>query len=173
MLLGQCKRPRGCSGQIVSDQLEGLGGPLGLCGIDLGRPQFVDLRFADLAAQLRYELEMTLLRTRCAVSPGYRRQVRMLRERHDLQVHLGCGNAVLADWINVDCYPPPRKPGREILTLDMRRGLPFASGSVQAVFTEHFLEHLPFETPPVISRTSYSATRCQSMCSISCRMSCR
>jgi predicted SAM-dependent methyltransferase len=100
----------------------------------------------DLAAQLRYELEMTLLRTRCAVSPSYRRQVRRLRERHDLQVHLGCGNAVLADWINVDCYPPPRKPGREILTLDMRRGLPFASGSVQAVFTEHFLEHLPFET---------------------------
>ena len=100
----------------------------------------------DLAAQLRYELEMSLLRTRCALSPGYRRQVRMLRDRRDLQIHLGCGNAVLADWINVDCYPPPRKPGREILTLDMRRGLPFASGSVRAVFTEHFLEHLPFET---------------------------
>jgi predicted SAM-dependent methyltransferase len=100
----------------------------------------------DLAPQLRYELEMALLRTRCAVSPSYRRQVRMLRERADLQVHLGCGNAVLADWINVDCYPPPRKPGRDILTLDMRRGLPFASGSVRAVFTEHFLEHLPFET---------------------------
>ncbi|HEV2700868.1 MAG TPA: methyltransferase domain-containing protein, partial [Steroidobacteraceae bacterium] len=100
----------------------------------------------DLAARLRYELEMALLRTRCATSPGYRRQVRMLRDRRELQVHLGCGNAVLADWVNVDCYPPPRRPGREVLTLDMRRGLPFASGSVNAIFTEHFLEHLPFET---------------------------
>ena len=27
-----------------------------------------------------------------------------------------------------------------------RRGLPLASGSVAAVFSEHFLEHLPFET---------------------------
>jgi predicted SAM-dependent methyltransferase len=100
----------------------------------------------DLAAKLRYELEMSLLRTRCAVSPSYRRQVRVLREQRDLQVHLGCGNAVLPEWINVDCYPPPKKPGKYILTLDMRRGLPFASSSVSAVFTEHFLEHLPFET---------------------------
>jgi predicted SAM-dependent methyltransferase len=32
------------------------------------------------------------------------------------------------------------------MTLDMRRGLPFANDSVTAVFSEHFLEHLPFET---------------------------
>ena len=32
------------------------------------------------------------------------------------------------------------------MTLDMRRGLPLAGGSVAAVFSEHFFEHLPFET---------------------------
>jgi predicted SAM-dependent methyltransferase len=97
------------------------------------------------ASQLRYELEMLILRLRCALSPSHRAELKGLSGRRELLVHLGCGNALLPEWINVDCYPPPRKPGIEILTIDMRTGLPFADGSVQALFSEHFLEHLPVE----------------------------
>jgi predicted SAM-dependent methyltransferase len=95
--------------------------------------------------QLRYELEMLFLRARCALSARQRGQIRNLSTRRGLLVHLGCGNALLPGWINVDCYPPPQESGIEILTVDMRRGLPFADGSVRAVFSEHFLEHLPVE----------------------------
>lgn len=97
------------------------------------------------ASSLRYEMDMLMLRTRCAVSNRYRRQVKDLASRSHLCVHLGCGNALFEGWINVDCYPPQPAPGAEILTLDMRRGLPFATGSVAAVFSEHFLEHLSLD----------------------------
>jgi predicted SAM-dependent methyltransferase len=98
------------------------------------------------ASMLRYEFDMGLLRFRSAASIAYKRQVRELASRRDLLIHLGCGNALLPGWINLDSYPPPRLQGIEIMTLDMRRGLPLARGSVAAVFSEHFLEHLPFET---------------------------
>jgi predicted SAM-dependent methyltransferase len=99
-----------------------------------------------VASDLRYELDMLLLRSRCAFSPAYRRQVRELAGRRGLRVHLGCGNALFPGWLNVDCYPPVSRTGAEILTLDMRRGLPLADRSVVALFSEHFLEHLSVET---------------------------
>ena len=100
----------------------------------------------DIASKLRYEMDMALLRGRCAMSIGFRCQVRKLGAQRNLLVHLGCGRALIPGWVNVDCYPPPPSKDVEILTLDVRRGLPLAAGSVDAVFTEHFLEHLPVET---------------------------
>lgn len=98
----------------------------------------------EFGTLFRYEFDMALLRLWCAVSPGYHRHVKRLRRRHGLKVHLGCGNTLKADWINVDCYPPPRQPDCEILTCDIRQGLPFATNSVTAIYSEHFIEHIPF-----------------------------
>lgn len=99
----------------------------------------------DLASGVRYEFDMLLLRVRCALSPGYKREVRKLALRRHLMVHMGCGNALFPGWINLDCYPPSPVNGVEILTLDMRRGLPMTDHSVAGLFSEHFLEHLPTE----------------------------
>ena len=56
----------------------------------------------DTASMLRYELDMVLLRCRCATSFAFRRQIRDLASRRDLLIHLGCGNALLragSTWI--------------------------------------------------------------------------
>jgi predicted SAM-dependent methyltransferase len=101
---------------------------------------------SDVATRLRYEADMALLRMRCALSGSYRLEIKRLAGRRRLRLHLGCGQALLHGWINMDCYPPTPAQGTEVLMLDMRRRWPLAGGCASALFSEHFLEHLPFET---------------------------
>ncbi len=99
----------------------------------------------ETASVVRYELDMVLLRVGCFFSLRHRKQVREFGSRSGLKVHLGCGAAILKDWVNVDCYPPPATDQAEVLTIDVRPGLPFADRSVRALFSEHFIEHLPMK----------------------------
>ena len=55
------------------------------------------------------------------------------------RLHIGCGQQVIAGWINIDNQG---LPGVDQV-LDVRRGLPFAN--VSAIYAEHFLEHLALE----------------------------
>ncbi|HUP60229.1 MAG TPA: methyltransferase domain-containing protein [Thermoanaerobaculia bacterium] len=52
-----------------------------------------------------------------------------------VRLHLGCGDIVLPDWINIDVKS---NPGVDRV-LDVREGLPFHD--VDFIFAEHFLEH--------------------------------
>lgn len=52
------------------------------------------------------------------------------------RLHIGAGNKRLADWINVDLLP---LPGVDVVA-DVTQGL--QSSDVEAIFAEHFLEHL-------------------------------
>jgi len=58
-----------------------------------------------------------------------------------VRLNLGCGRTPLPRWTNVDLA------GRNDadLVLDVRRPLPFASDSVEAIFSEHLVEHLTYD----------------------------
>ncbi len=51
-------------------------------------------------------------------------------------LHLGSGPERLAGWLNVDLYFPAE------LCCDLRRPLPLPAGCVDAIYSQHFLEHL-------------------------------
>lgn len=53
-----------------------------------------------------------------------------------LYLHIGCGKVRLPGFINIDAEGAPD------VRLDVRDGLPFPPGSVQGIYTEHFVEHL-------------------------------
>ena len=62
------------------------------------------------------------------------RYLRLTRQT-GIRLHLGCGSNRFPEWVNVDM-------GRKgDLTVDLREGLPFRDDSVEAIFTEHALEH--------------------------------
>lgn len=75
------------------------------------------------------------------VMPLQRRRARRLQSMSPLRLHLGSGTNSLPGWVNVDLF----RPGRTLdLYWDLRRPLPFTDKSVDAIFAEHLLEHLPF-----------------------------
>jgi len=53
-------------------------------------------------------------------------------------LHVGCGARVEQGWINIDLEPSA--PG--VKAVDVTKGLPFESDSIDFVYSEHFLEHL-------------------------------
>ncbi len=55
------------------------------------------------------------------------------------RLHIGCGQEAIAGWVNIDIR---KLPGVDHV-LDVRQGLPFQN--VEAIYAEHFLEHLPLE----------------------------
>ena len=86
-----------------------------LAGTDGLRSELKDLRQAYLARQLE-SLKVN------ARTSGHK-------------LHIGCGEALLDGWVNIDVYPAP-------LAMNVLWGLPFADGSARCVFVSHLLEHL-------------------------------
>jgi predicted SAM-dependent methyltransferase len=67
-----------------------------------------------------------------------RRKAQVLAGNGNLKLHLGCGGERKADWVNIDLLGDPVD-----VAWNLANSLPFASGSVAAIFHEHLLEHLP------------------------------
>jgi predicted SAM-dependent methyltransferase len=71
------------------------------------------------------------------LKPAARRRLSKLRERPELRLHLGSGFLPKEGWIDIDLAGAPAN-----LVWNLKHGIPFADGTVDAVFHEHLLEHL-------------------------------
>jgi predicted SAM-dependent methyltransferase len=57
-----------------------------------------------------------------------------------LRLHMGAGNTILREWINIDVCP-----GLRLLTMKLPSGLfRFSNRSAQYIYASHFLEHLSY-----------------------------
>lgn len=56
------------------------------------------------------------------------------------KLHLGSGNIRLEGWVNIDI-----ESEQADVKLDLREQLPFADGSADFIFAEHFIEHVTRE----------------------------
>jgi SAM-dependent methyltransferase len=89
-----------------------------------------------LVEQVTSELRLATRRvfTACAVR-------RRLASQKGCRVNIGCGGNPTPGWINLDVASYPG-----VYFWDCRSGLPFADGAATAIYSEHFFEHLDFET---------------------------
>lgn len=72
------------------------------------------------------------------------------------RLHLGCGNVRLEKWINIDA---DTKLTSADVHWDLRCGIPFADGSCEFIYCEHFLEHLHPHEGVVFLRECHRALR--------------
>jgi predicted SAM-dependent methyltransferase len=79
-----------------------------------------------------------------------RRKAQVLVESGNLRLHLGCGGERKAGWVNIDLLGDPVD-----VAWNLANSLPFAAGSVTAIFHEHLLEHLPLTAGDSFMRECY------------------
>jgi len=53
------------------------------------------------------------------------------------KLHLGCGKNILPGWVNIDVDGPDG-----VVKWDLTRPLPLATGTIDFIFNEHFIEHI-------------------------------
>jgi predicted SAM-dependent methyltransferase len=74
-----------------------------------------------------------------AITTIQRRKARRIAAQPGpLRLHLGSGSQPKKGWVNIDLAGDPVD-----LAWNLARGIPFADGSVDAIFHEHLLEHIP------------------------------
>lgn len=59
------------------------------------------------------------------------------KRQGSIKLHLACGPNIVKGWENIDILK-----GKDIKNLDLRKPLPYRDNSVDAIFHEHFIEHL-------------------------------
>ena len=86
--------------------------------------------------QARFEIRMFRLRIR---RPKIERRNAQMR---DVMVNVGAGGSGWPGWINIDAVAAPNIA----ICCDCRSRLPLPDGAARGVFSEHFLEHLDYDS---------------------------
>jgi predicted SAM-dependent methyltransferase len=105
-----------------------------------------DRRFA-----VRYSLQH---RYTSALRARETRRAKELARRSPLLLHLGCGPHRKDGWVNIDLAGHPVD-----LRWNLAHPLPFEAGSVDGIFHEHLLEHLPLATGLQFLQANYNLLR--------------
>jgi predicted SAM-dependent methyltransferase len=100
------------------------------------QPRRAAARVAAWHAAARRLLRSLKAQRRQLLSSQLRRLGVTSRSR-GLKLHLGAADRPLAGWINIDRWPAE-------LAMDLRGRLPFGTGSAQAVYLCHVLEHFHY-----------------------------
>lgn len=66
--------------------------------------------------------------------------LRCHKEKAPACLHMGCGDRPISGWLNVDVS----RLNREVQFVDARKSLPFDSHTFDYIFSEHFIEHVPY-----------------------------
>jgi predicted SAM-dependent methyltransferase len=78
-----------------------------------------------------------------ALARQHRRGVKLagrLASVSEIKINVGCGPNLKPGWVNIDLGA--RSP--EVLTLDLRRDLPFPDACAEMIYGEHVFEHLEY-----------------------------
>lgn len=71
---------------------------------------------------------------------------RLRSQSGPLRLCIGSGSAPIPGWVNIDISPPA-----DVL-LDLRFGIPLPDHSVERIYSEHVIEHLPLEAGMALMR---------------------
>lgn len=87
------------------------------------------------------QIESALMKARMSLSLLVRFPYLFQRMPDSELLQVGCGTNLLPGWINTDFIPR-----KGVIHLDIARRLPFPTGRLRYVFSEHLIEHIPFES---------------------------
>ena len=132
-LKGMARWPYPPEGVPVTSEPEPLPGWRGLVLRVLSGPWLLTVRI------LLTRIHMKVQRSRLEPSQGA------------LRIHLGSGEVHLPEWRNVDLMG-----SQADFYWDLRRPLPAQPGTATAVFSEHFLEHLPLPAATAMLRQCHT-----------------
>lgn len=71
-----------------------------------------------------------------------------------VRLHLGCGDNVLSGWSNIDLVG-----SRKVIAHDLTRELPVESGTIECIYTEHFIEHITRDEAVSLLKECYRLLR--------------
>lgn len=96
-------------------------------------------------------LEPKLIRATRAVTGRNRRLTRRYLAEHPVaRLHIGCGQNELPGWLNTELCPR----GSQVY-LDATRPFPLPDSCIDIVYSEHMIEHVPYEGGRAMLRECY------------------